>query len=249
MKGKLLRVAVSDAKIETADYVLDNLPPDPGEKQTLAYWDFDGFDDKSGEGHDLSPTNGCRLSRGALALDGASSAATVDALSLADLTQATIECFVCFGNEPSSGTVFSLGSGVGSFSVAADAAAGVLTGTFIPYDHLAASNGGTAALAPLAGKKAWHHVALVIDRTKPGADAVRIYVDYERAMPAGRAWDKAATMLDGTLVVGAESSQTGGFFRGCIDDLRVSAGALEPSEFIQASARTEVPDGLFIFVR
>ena len=191
-------------------------------------------------------SSGCKRRKGALVLDGSSSAATEDSLYLADLTQATIECFVCFGETPSSGTLFSLGSGVGSFAVTADATAGTLTGSFIPYDHLAATCGGVADLASLAGlpklASSWHHVALVIDRTKSGADAVRFYVDYQRATPAGRAWDAAATMLDGTLTVG-----TG--FMGRIDDIRVSKGALEPSEFIQASARTEMPDGTKIFIR
>ena len=68
-------------------------------------------------------------------------------------------------------------------------------------------------------------------------------------MPAGRAWDAAAAMLDGTLVIGADSTRAGGFFTGRIDDVRVSKGALGPSEFIQASARTEVPDGTSISVR
>jgi hypothetical protein len=226
LKGKILRIAISDVVLDSGDFVLENLPPDPETKATLAYWDFAGFSDKSGAGNDLVASSGCKRRGGALQLDGTSSAATEDALYLADLTQATIECFVLFGETPSSGTLFSMGSGVGSFAVTADATAGTLTGSFIPYDHLAASCGGVADLAALAGKKAWHHVALVIDRTKSGADAVRFYVDYERATPAGRAWDAAATMLDGTLTVG-----TG--FTGRIDDLRVSKGALEPSEFIQ----------------
>jgi hypothetical protein len=85
-------------------------------------------------------------------------------------------------------------------------------------------------------------VALVIDRTKPGADAVRFYVDYVRAMPAGRAWDNAATMLDGAIAIGSG-------FTGRIDDLRVSAGALAPGEFLQADQRTEVPDGFSLIVR
>ena len=242
LKGKYVNIAISDVVLDEADFVLDNLPPDPETKATLAYWDFKGFDDKSGAGLDLVASEGCRKRNGALVLDGSSSAVTDESLCLADLTQATIECFVLFGETPSSGTLFSMGSGVGSFAVTADATAGTLTGSFIPYDHLAASNGGTAPLASLAGRKAWHHVALVIDRTKSGADAVRFYVDYARATPAGRAWDAAATMLDGTLAVG-----TG--FTGRIDDLRVSKGALEPSEFIQAAARTEVPDGTQISVR
>ena len=249
MKGKLLRIAVSDIALDAADYVLDNLVLDTP-KATLAYWNFSGFDDKSGAGNDLVASSGCKIRRGALALDGASSAVTDDTLYLSGLTQATIECFVCFDKTPSSGTLFSLGSGVGSFAVTADATAGTLTGSFIPYDHLAASNGGVADLAALAvgtGVKlsdaaAWHHVALVIDRTKSGADAVRFYVDYQRAMPAGRAWDAAATMLDGTLTVG-----TG--FTGYIDDLRVSKGALEPSEFLQVADHTYVPDGICIIIR
>jgi hypothetical protein len=247
MKGKLLRIAVSDIALDAADYVLDNLVLDTP-KATLAYWNFSGFDDKSGAGVDLVASAGCGIRGSALVLNGASSAATDGTLYLSELTQATIECFVRFGKNPSSGTLFSMGSGVGSFAVTADAVAGTLTGSFIPYDHLAASNGGTAPLASLAGK-GWHHVALVIDRTKSGADAVRFYVDYQRAMPAGRAWDAAATMLDGTLVIGADSTGADGFFTGRIDDVRVSKGALEPSEFLQFSECTAFPDGTTISVR
>ncbi|MBR4613278.1 MAG: laminin G domain-containing protein [Kiritimatiellae bacterium] len=239
MKGKFLRVAVSDVVLAADDYVLDNLVLDTP-KATLAYWNFSGSDDKSGSGHGLVES-GTGRRNGALDLHGSASAATEDTLDLSGLTQATIECFVLFGETPSSGTIFGMGSGAGSFAVAADAAAGTLSGSFIPYDHLAASNGGSAALAPLAGKKDWHHVALVIDRTSPGADAVRFYVDYELATPAGRAWDAAARMLDGTLSVGSG-------FTGRIDDLRVSAGALAPEEFIQPAARTETADAFTLIL-
>ena len=233
LKGKYVNIAISDVVLDSADFVLDNLPPDPETKAALAYWNFANLDGVT--------ASGVRRINGALSFDGTASATTTN-LTLSALTQATIECFVCFGETPSSGMVFSLGSGAGSFAIASDATAGTLAGTFVPYDHLAASNGGAAALAPLAGKGAWHHVAIVIDRTKPGADAVKFYVDYERATPAGRAWDKAASMLDGTLAIG-----TG--FAGRIDDLRVSAGALDPSEFIPAAARTEVPGGTCLIVR
>ena len=231
MKGKILRVAVSDVKLETADYVLDNLVMDET-KRMLAYWDFASFDGLSVA---EAPRRG-----GGLVLNGSTTVTTTN-LTFSALTQATVECFVRFGASPSSGTILSLGSGAGSFAVASDATAGTLTGAFIPYDHLATSNGGTADLAPLAGKT-WHHVAIVIDRTKSGADAVKFYVDYQRAMPAGRAWDKTATILDGVLTIGAG-------FTGRIDDLRVSAGALEPSEFIQSTARTGGPDGASISIR
>ncbi len=231
--AKFLRVAISDVELAAADYVLDNLVLDTP-KATLAHWTFTG---DAG----LSPT-GTPRRNGALDLDSASSVTTTN-LALSTLTQATIECFVCFGATPSSGTLFSMGDGTaGSFTVAADAAAGTLSGAFIPYDHLAASCGGAAALAPLAGKKVWHHVALVIDRTNPGADAVRFYVDCERATPAGRAWDAAAAMLDGPIAVG-------GGFAGWIDDLRVSAGALAPTEFLQPGERTETPDAFMMIVR
>ena len=233
LKGKYVNIAISDVVLDSADFVLDNLPPDPETKAALAYWNFANLDGVT--------ASGVRRINGALSFDGTASATTTN-LTLSALTQATIECFVCFGETPSSGTVLSLGSGVGSFAIASDATAGTLAGSFIPYEHLAASNGGAAALAPLAGKGAWHHVAIVIDRTKPGADAVRFYVDYERATPAGRAWDKAAAMLDGSISIG-----TG--FTGRIDDLRVSAGALDPSEFIPAAARTEVPGGTCLIVR
>ena len=240
MKGKLLRAAISDIALDPADYVLDNLVLDTA-KATLAYWNFFGSTDKSGNGHNLAES-GTGRRNGALLLNGGASAATEDTLDLADLTQATIECFVLFGETPASGTLFGMGSGAGSFAVTADATAGTLSGSFVPYDHLASSCGGVASLAPLAGKAAWHHIALVIDRTNPGADAVKFYVDYERATPAGRAWDASARMLDATLSIG-----TG--FTGRIDDVRVSAGALAPAEFIQPGARTETPDAFMLLVR
>ena len=239
LKGKFCRIAISDVALAQGDFVLDNLI-DPETKRTLAYWNFADSTDKSGNGHGLTESGTSRRN-GALDLNGSASAETGDTLDLSGLTQATIECFVLFGETPSSGTLFSMGTGAGSFAVAADAAAGTLSGSFIPYDHLAASNGGSTALAPLAGKTAWHHVALVIDRTSPGADAVRFYVDYERATPAGRAWDAAARMLDGTLSVGSG-------FTGRIDDLRVSAGALAPEEFIQPAARTETADAFTLII-
>ena len=249
-KGYLYRIAITDEALDPADYVLDNIVNTvaPETKATLAYWNFSGFDDKTGAGVDLVASEGCGIRGSALVLDGASSAATDGTLYLSELSQATIECFVRFGKNPSSGTLFSMGSGVGSFAVTADAVAGTLSGAFIPYDHLAASNGGSTDLTSLAGK-GWHHVALVIDRTKSGADAVRFYVDYQRATPAGRAWDAAATMLDGALVIGADSTREGGFFTGRIDDVRVSKGALAPSEFLQISECTAFPDGTTISVR
>ena len=55
-------------------------------------------------------------------------------------------------------------------------------------------------------------------------------------------WDAAAAMLDGPIAVG-------GGFTGWIDDLRVSAGALAPAEFLQPGERTETPDAFTIVVR
>ena len=240
LKGKFCRIAISDVALAPGDFVLDNLV-DPEATRTLAYWNFFGSTDKSGNGHSLTES-GTGRRNGALALNGSASATTEDTLDLSGLTQVTIECFVLFGETPASGTLFGMGSGAGSFTVTADATAGTLSGSFVPYDHLASSCGGVAALAPLAGKAAWHHVALVIDRTNPGADAVKFYVDYERAMPAGRAWDATARMLDATLSIGTD-------FTGRIDDVRVSAGALAPAEFIQLGARTETPDAFMLLVR
>ena len=251
LKGKFRRIAISDVKLEQADFVLDNLPYSEA-KRTLAYWTFSGFDNKAGTGgNDLLVVNATRRN-GSLMLSGQTSyAETSEDLDLADLSQVTVECFALFGETPSGGTLFGLGEGAGSFAVSGDAVSGTLSGTFVPYLNgagLAAPNGGKAALASLAGKKAWHHVALVIDRTASERDAVRLYVDYERAPLGGRAWDNAARLLDGKLVIGA-SADYGDFFAGQIDDVRVSAGALAPSEFLQPNQRTEVPDGMTLIFR
>lgn len=239
-KGMYYRVAISDEALDPADYVLDNLDNaiSPEEKRTLAYWDF------SNQNGLL--VNDCAELGGALVFNGASSYVTTTNIDLSALAQATVECFVRFGGNPSSGTIFGMGSGAGSFAVASDAAAGVLSGSFVPYDHLATSNGGSADMASVAGR-AWHHLALVIDRTQSGADAVKFYVDYQRTMPAGRAWAKTAAMLSGIIAIGADPGQSSGFFAGRIDDLRVSAGALAPAEFLRT--RTGGPDGATIIFR
>lgn len=272
LKGKYRRIAISDVALAQGDFVLDNLL-DPEEKRTLAYWTFAGFDDKAGaSGNDLLVVNASRRN-GALLLGGQTSYAETSAdLDLSTLSQVTVECFVLFGETPSGGTLFGLGEGAGSFAVSGDAVAGKLSGAFQPYQAsysyqqvvtdpetstettntltatVGASNGGVTELAPLAGVKAWHHVALVIDRTATERDAVRLYVDYERAELAGRAWDSATRLLDGKLVIGASAAYDN-FFAGCIDDVRVSAGALEPSEFLQPNQRTEAQDGMIVSIR
>ncbi len=239
-KGMYYRVAISDEALEPADYVLDNLDNDvvPEENRTLAYWDF------SNQNGLL--VNDCAVRGGALVFNGASSYVTTTNIDLSVLAQATVECFAWFGKNPASGSIFGMGSGAGSFMVASDTTAGTLSGSFVPYDHLATLNGGSTNIASFADRD-WHHIALVIDRTQSGADAVKFYVDYQRTMPAGRAWAKTAAMLSDIITIGADAEQTAGFFMGRIDDLRVSAGALAPVEFLHT--RTGGPDGTTIVVR
>ena len=94
----------------------------------------------------------------------------------------------------------------------------------------------------------WHHVAFSFepndDRPDPTNSVARVYVDYgEPAVAQTPNIFKYPENLHFVLGGVGQSTDTGYF--GLIDELRISDGALTPSQFLRA----EKAPGLSIFVR
>jgi hypothetical protein len=95
----------------------------------------------------------------------------------------------------------------------------------------------------------WHHVAFSFepnnDRPDPTNSVARLYIDY------GKFYDEAQTPnifkypKNLHFVLGGVGKSTDTGYFGLIDELRISAGALTPSQFLRA----EPAPGLSIFIR
>ena len=237
--GFVYRVAISDTVLGPEEYALDSEELNsfsvstlaPEYVRTLAAWN----------GSRKGRIAGAARRDGAYAFAGGTEGGATTNLHLYALSQVTVDCFVNFGDTPASGTIFATGDDktAGSFKVSADAVADSLSGWFLPESGGAAVNGCATSLSPLCDSE-WHHVALVIDRTKTGAYAVSLYVDGRQATEsAGRAWDGETRFLFAPLRIGGDG------FSGLIDDVRVTAGVLAPEAF--PSARTDDDgDGLVV---
>ena len=100
----------------------------------------------------------------------------------------------------------------------------------------------------------WHHVAFTFAPNADNPDTtsdVKFYVDYGTENAENGGWTGSATTTTDRVhpdnlhfvVGGGNSGDTG--YNGLIDELRISAGALAPSQFLRA----ERAPGLSIFVR
>ena len=152
-----------------------------------------------------------------------------------------MECFAK-SEAADEGAIFTSGDGLAAGSFGAFLAGACARGEFVPYaDALSAER---AAAGGADGE--WHHYALVIDGDALGAEQTRFYVDGVRAASGAMA-SGATALLNGAFRVGG--GYDGAAFSGLIDDVRITESALDPSAFMQAADRTEVPDGMTLIIR
>ena len=96
----------------------------------------------------------------------------------------------------------------------------------------------------VVGDNRWHHIAMTIKpyRDSEGArkTTVCVYKDYGKDTNGAPSWTKTVSgwLFYGTgnasVWLGATSSTTS-FFKGQLDELRISQGILEPSEFLRSA--------------
>lgn len=236
--GKMSEIIVTPLALAPGSFKLSRNPDAPG---TIAYWDFSGsgWADKSGNGHALTATGMSRKKGAAQFADVGATLATTSALDLSTCRSFTVECFAKADSAAADPGLFSFGNGTaaGSFS-ASIAATGGAASRYVPY--ASALNSDAAAVGGADG--GWHHYALVIDGDAVGADQARLYVDGVQASSLAMASGGDAPGLSSTFSIGAG-------FSGLIDDVRLTAGALAPAQFMQPADRTEIPDAFVIVIR
>ncbi len=235
--GTMSEIIVTPQLLAPGSFKLTREAPASG---VIAYWDFtgNGWSDKSGNGHALTAT-GMSKKNGAAKFASGATLATSSALDLSTCRSFTVECFAKANSAAADMALFSFGNGTdaGSFS-ASIAATGGAASRYVPYAN--ALNSDATALGGADGD--WHHYALVIDGDASGADQARLYVDGVQAASGAMASGASLPALSATFGIG-----TG--FTGLIDDVRITADALAPAQFMQAPDRTEVPDAFVITVR
>ncbi len=240
--GKISEMIVTPLALAPGSFKLTR---EPRAASTIAYWDFSGgnWSDKSGNGHALTATGMSKKNGAAQFADASASLATTAALDLSGCRSVTVECFAKCANTTADMPLFASGDGAaaGSFS-ASIAAAGGAVSRYVPYPN--ALNSDATAVSGADGD--WHHYALVIDGDAIGADQARLYVDGELA-DSGAMASGATTFLSAVFRIGGDAA--GARFTGLIDDVRITEGALEPAQFMQAADRTETPDALVIVIR
>ena len=206
--------------------------------EVVAYWPFgtNGVNDVSGHGHVLV-NSGVVFTGGTAVFSGTQSAfSTAGTLDLSAYAAITVEYFirapttndcivlehteVC--NDNPGGFLSSLGDVVGPGTVA-----GILRTSAACSYNLEATPAGAA----LDGQ--WHHVAMVIDSSKAGADRVQLYFDKVRQAKLWGLSDASVTPFVNAVFYIGSRANTGAKFAGQLDDVRITGQALSAGEFLQ----------------
>ena len=95
----------------------------------------------------------------------------------------------------------------------------------------------------------WHHVAFSFepnnDRPDPTNSVAKLYIDYDKFYAEAQTPNIFTYTNNLHFVIGGVGQSTDTGYIGLIDELRISAGALTPSQFLRA----EKAPGLSVFVR
>ena len=220
-----------------------------GAAEVVAFWPFgtNGLYDVSGNNHTLTASENVAVGD-AVTLNGAQTYFnTVDSLNLSSYNAVTIEFWTRLepGYAPSGVAMFleqsiNTGNNPGSFYVDYGEVAGGVVGMWRPSwnGHCGASGGEGIADGN------WHHVAFVIEKTRNDVSASRLYIDatnvYTRCgLSAGNSPGPGA-LADQKLYIGSRANNEFKI-KGEIDNLKISAGALDPSEFVRLDGTVAEP--------
>ena len=208
---------------------------------TIAYWDFSSDDkgeiDVTGN-CDLVNSGGVTIADGAAVFDGtARTFCTENPISLSASKAYTIECFVqadadCSGMVMELSPNYTQSQNVGGFYILVGASGEAYVHGDSGYNG-ELFNSGTN----IRGDGQWHRIALVVDPSQatPG-ETVRLYLDGVRqSNHVGNG--TGSHLASHTLYIGSRGG-TQHSFKGKIDDIRITEGVLDPSEFMSQSDRT-----------
>ena len=220
-------------------------------KPVVAYYPFNtpetAFQDASGNGNHLTG-NGVTFQDGYASFNGgAHTMNTINKLDLSAYKDATLEFFIRpHTNAPTTAMVMELSENImgknGCFFVTLnETGPGVLNGSFYPGGwHIDVSQSNQV----FAG---WHHVALVIDSSLPGADRSRLFIDGMQA-PQNPQYKAASDVNLGNQIfyIGSRAN-TSYRLNADIDDIRITARALQPGSFMSARSQSPDPSGVIAY--
>ena len=215
----------------------------------IAYWDFssdsNGVTDVSGNCHSLT-NSGVVISNGAALFNGSQTAfSTVSKLDLTGNNNLTVEFFLRTSTTNKGMIVEQTNpywQNTGAFMVDVNETG---TGTVMGgCCTLAAGTKLNLDITPTnaASDGQWHHVAIVYDRSKTGADRSMLYFD-TLAQGAYLSWtnDTNTTVFcNSTLFIGSRGNSDMKF-TGELDDVRISNTALATNQFLQARTEGTAP--------
>ena len=234
-KGKIDDVRITAAVLSTNQFLQAR---SAGSIDVRAYWKFDdgnALADSSGNGNTLQGSQGVTFVNGCASFNGtASNVRTVNKLDLSAYKDVTVECFVRRHQGADVASVilehsYNWNVWQEFYLALNDKGAGSLSSSFnlggTPRDFYSSSNVVNAG---------WHHVAIVKDSAKTGSDAcVRLYVDGIQQTTCERLGrDSSAYLLNDYLYIGSRKNSSL-FTDADIDDVRVTAGALLPGQFLK----------------
>ena len=207
--------------------------------QTVAHWTFgvNGLTDITGNNTVTLENHGVTFTNGAALFDGNSYFVTAAPVTLGATTGAfTIECWVRFDANNNYGYIFA----------PSDASQ---KGAFVVYQndsHLwgqlrvvaSGSQQQEGALLSGTGYTMYpHHIAYVVDSSKSGTDQAKLYLD-GTPIPntsLNQSGDFSTGFGSRALFIGSHGNggSPNNGFKGLIDDIRITDGALEPSQFLK----------------
>jgi len=207
----------------------------------VAYWPFgiSGLADASGNGHSLVKSDGgVVLSNGMARLDGTQTKfSTALPLDLSAYTNLTVEFWMRMTVATTNTGIMiehteTFNSNAGAFMIdAAEAgAAGKVTGGFRTSSSFGYNLDETPANATTNGE--WHHVAVVYNASKTGADRSMLYFDGV----AQSTWStftnfEATAFCNAYFYIGSRANNSYRYV-GDLDDIRISSTALTTNEFL-----------------
>lgn len=222
----------------------------PTQAAVIAYWRFEpgNFTGDSAGGNTLANTGVTSSVDVATNAPGTGSANfdgnqtlfnTIGNLNLSPYSQITIEWFMK-STQSSIGQVFehNAGSGEGAFG-------GYINDAVADRVEMYSRGTGGAtyvedALRPLDGE--WHHFAITIDSTLAGADRNKLFIDGIDVGDENPSYPGAGApaFLDAIWSFGQRGG-TNYRLVGLLDEVRISSGLLDPSQFLNAPAPAPEP--------
>ena len=236
-KGRIDDVRITEGVLST-DQFMPSRSADTVDVR--AYWTFDdgnALADASGNGNALQGSQGVAFTNGCASFDGtASDVRTANTLDLSACKDATIEFFVrkhLGADDLAMIMEFSQnGAGYpgGFYLDMGEDGTGAVRGLFRFGDTHRYGYSPTCAV-----NTGWHHVALVKDSSNAGGDScVSLYVDGVRMGGyAGNSRASDGFLRNDHLYIGSRKNSQF-FLDADIDDVRITANALQPGQFLRA---------------